>query len=505
MTPQELLDAFDAYLAGTLPDEQLPTLEVALRDDPTARAAFVRYLQLHADLALEMRARRAGDRLLDSLQVTPEPAPAPSPRSLARWLGPILTIAASVAIALSGAFWPRPVMPAEEVAWLVNAQNCEWSDGEPGPMKAGTTVKLDRGLAALRFRSGAKLVIEGPAEVKLISAMRVELVQGKVGARVPESAHGFTVLSPRGEVIDLGTEFGVGVDQDGGTDVRVFEGQVIARKGGDQENLWRDQTARIDEAGLRVDRMPPAGEPFVRAIVPPPAIVPRTVKLDFRKPVPESLLDVIGVGTGLTHRLPGTGAKFAARSPNLRLVPDEGRLELTTTNSDINRQVNLDQGEYLGVRLADLGFTGSEDFEVGVRIPDIPALKRVGQFGVYAGTRGDCNIRGGLISRKDHGEYTIFHVNNSEGRDRDSHFLGLFTTGDEIRIRLKRTAGKYALTVENCTTGAGSTLVIAHPTFLDGTADLYVGLFGANTQSELRRTLRIEEFYATVWTRRTKG
>jgi hypothetical protein len=505
MTPQDLLDAFDAYLAGTLPDEQVPTLEAALRDDPAARAAFVRYLQLHADLAVEMRARQAGDRLLKTLDSSPEPVPAPSPRSPGRWLGPILVLAASVAILLGVAFWPRPAAPEEEIAWLVNAQDCEWSDGEPGPMRAGTTLKLDRGLAALRFRSGARLVIEGPAELKLVSSLGVELIRGKVGARVPESAHGFTVLSPRGEVIDLGTEFGVGVGQDGATDVRVFEGQVIARDKAGAQSLWRDQAARIDEDGLRVDRMPPAGEPFVRAIVPPPAIVPRTLKLDFRAAVAGSLRDVAGQGIGLTYRLPGTGMKYATGSPNLRLVPGDGRLELTTTNSDINRQVNLDQGEYLGIRLADLGFTGTEDFEVGVRIPDIPALKRVGQFGVYAGTRGDCNIRGGLISRKDHGEYTIFHVNNNEGRDRDSHFLGLFTTGDEIRIRLKRTAGKYALTVENCTTGAGSTLVIAHPTWLDGATDLYVGLFGANTQSELRRTLRIEEFTATVWTRRSKG
>lgn len=498
----DLLDTFDAYLAGTLPDEQLPALEAALRDDPAARAAFVRYLQLHGDLAVEMRARAAGARLLDSLAASPVPVPVSTPRRLGL-LGPFLAVAASILAIGFVVLWPRAT-PEVEVAWLVNAQDCEWADGEPGPLVAGTTLKIERGLAALRFRSGARLVIEGPAEMKLVSAMRVELAQGKVGAKVPESAHGFTVLSPRGEVIDLGTEFGVGVGADGTTDVRVFEGQVIARDKAGQHSLEADQTARFDADGLSVDRMPPAGAPFVRAIVPPPAIVPRSVKLDFRAPVTGSLLDEHGQGTGLTARLPGTGAKFAAGSPNLRLVPAEGRLELTTTNSDINKQVNLDQGEYLGVKLADLGFTGSEDFEVGVRIPNIPALKRVGQFGVFAGTRGDCNIRGGLISRKDHGEYTIFHVNNAGGTDRDSHFLGLFTTGDEIRIRLKRTAGKFALTVENCTTGAGSTLVIPHPTWLDDTPDLVVGLFGANTQSELRRTLRIEEFTATVWTKRSK-
>jgi len=494
MTP-DLFDRFDAYLAGSLPDEELPALEALLRDDPAARAAFVRYLRLHADLTVEMRARAAGDRLLAAI----EP---PRRRPI---LSALLAMAAGVLVALGVAWlWPRESTP-EEVAWLVNAQNAAWADdAEPGPLRPGTTLRLESGLVALRFASGARLVLEGPAEVTLESAMRVALGHGKVGATVPESAHGFTVLSPRGEVIDLGTEFGVAVGDDGDTAVRVFEGEVIARDKAGQKNLLRDQAARIDAAGLRVDRGP-LDQPFVRAIVAPPAITPRTLKLDFRQAKVGTLCDAGGAGVGLTHRLPGTGEKYADGSPNLKFVPGEGRLELTTTNSDINRQINLAQGEYLGVRLADLGFTGEEDFEVGVRIPDIPALKRVGQFGVYAGTASDANIRGGLISRKDHGEYTIFHVNNQDGKDRDSHFLGLFTTGDEIRIRLQRKGGKYSLTVENLTTGAGSTLVIPHPTWLDGSPDLYVGLFGANTQSELRRTLRIEEFHATVWTRKGRG
>ena len=49
--------------------------------------------------------------------------------------------------------------------------------------------------------------------------------------------------------------------------------------------------------------------------------------------------------------------------------------------------------------LAELGFTGREDFEISATIPDIPGLKEVGQFGLYAGSQSDTNIRGGLISR----------------------------------------------------------------------------------------------------------
>src|SRR5262249_36328070 len=138
--------------------------------------------------------------------------------------------------------------------------------------------------------------------------------------------------------------------------------------------------------------------------------------------------------------------------------------------------------EYLGVRLSDLGFTGKEDFEVAAAIPKIPALRRVGQFGLYAGTKCDRNIRGGVISKKEPGQYTQFVVNNNGGSDADSHFVGLSSVGDDLRLTLSRKAGKYALTVANETTGGSTTLTTRHPDFLDAEKDLYVGLFGANTQ-----------------------
>jgi hypothetical protein len=209
---------------------------------------------------------------------------------------------------------------------------------------------------------------------------------------------------------------------------------------------------------------------------------------------------VPGRGTGLTHRLPGTGGRLAAHDDNLLLDPDGGRLSLTTTDSDINRQTNLDAGEYLGVRLADLGFTGAEDFAVTVAIPKIPALRSVGQFGLYAGTRSDRNIRGGVISKAEPGQYAQFLVNNNGGRDGDAHFVGLSSVGDDLRLILRRAGGKYTLAVDNETAGGSTTLAIRHPDFLDGERDLYVGLFAANTRSEERKALVIKEVQVTVWT-----
>jgi hypothetical protein len=233
----------------------------------------------------------------------------------------------------------------------------------------------------------------------------------------------------------------------------------------------------------------------------PPTLVPRCLDLDFRNPIPGSLNDKAELGTGLTHRLPGTGARLPAPDPNLRLDLAKGHLEITTTESDVNTQFKIETGEYPGVRLADLGFTGDEDFSVTASLPDIPALAFIGQFGLYAGSGSACNIRGGLLGRREAGRYTLFLVNNNGGRDTDAHFLGLFSTGDHLQMILKRTAGKYALTVANRTNGSSSTLTIRHPAFLDDRKDLYVGLFAANPRSEAHRPVRVKDFQVTVLTR----
>jgi hypothetical protein len=267
-------------------------------------------------------------------------------------------------------------------------------------------------------------------------------------------------------------------------------------------SLTRAQTARI-AAGAVTVQPETSTDGFIRAIVPPPVVTPRTLRLTFDHPGAEGgIRDDAGVPTGLTHRLPGTGTALPNDDPNLRIDRVKGQLELITTNTDLNTGYQLWQGEYPGIRLADLGFTGGEDFAVSATILDIPALEIVGQFGLYAGPASDQTIRGGLINsrRTEVGQFTQFLVTNQDGKDSPPYKVGLLETGTNLRITLRRVAGRYTLAVENLTAGGASTLTVRHPAFLDPARDLYVGVFGANTQSEVRRTLVIKDFQVTVWT-----
>src|SRR5262249_20662372 len=209
------------------------------------------------------------------------------------------------------------------IPWPVNAQNWLWAEGAApvDDLRAGKLVRLERGLAEVRFQCGAHVVLEGPACLELISSRSARLVQGKLTARVTTPNAGFEIVSVHGKVIDLGTEFGVSVSDTGATEVYVFEGKVEARatedgkaKGG---SLTENQAARIANGHATLRPAPRAGQEgrFVRAILPPPVVRPRTHRLTFDRPADGGLRAADGSGTGLTHRLPGTGETLPERDP----------------------------------------------------------------------------------------------------------------------------------------------------------------------------------------------
>jgi hypothetical protein len=150
----------------------------------------------------------------------------------------VLAAAASAAVAVLPMFRPQPLAPAGDAdapaALLADATDAEWADGlalTPGTAVAAGPLRLVAGSAQLRFRSGAFVTLSGPAEIEVLDGTSLFLRSGRIIPYVPKSAKGFTVVSPTGEVIDLGTEFAVSVDADGRTDVHVIAGDVQLARG----------------------------------------------------------------------------------------------------------------------------------------------------------------------------------------------------------------------------------------------------------------------------------
>lgn len=204
-------------------------------------------------------------------------------------LRPMMQYAAAAAIvlvvSLTLILWPRQgappiakkdVVTIPEQTILVESRDAEWSGdmkkpraGEPLPLG---DLRLVKGLAHIRFASGVESVIEGPATFSITGKNTMEMQQGSVVARVPIEARGFTVLSPRMKVIDLGTEFGMKVDEKQIPEVHVFEGAVEVSKLDDHgavlstQRLGKHQARRFISSDRDEEPVTFGETPFVHTI-----------------------------------------------------------------------------------------------------------------------------------------------------------------------------------------------------------------------------------------------
>jgi hypothetical protein len=250
----------DALLENLLEDRldaaEAARLNFLLKSDEQARDRYLFYMELHSALLYDNVSVTALDAESDSAEsgmgdtmilpairetgqrsssvdveygemglILPEAAPERSRRFGARhaWI----SVAALVLISL-GAFWyilSRPGGPTLEASI-----DATWDASHAAPqlgktMPAGE-VELNSGLARIKFATGVEIIVEAPARLKADAVNGVELLAGKLTAVVPPDGHGFTVKCPDATVVDLGTEFGINLHNDGLADVEVFKGTV---------------------------------------------------------------------------------------------------------------------------------------------------------------------------------------------------------------------------------------------------------------------------------------
>lgn len=123
----------------------------------------------------------------------------------------------------------------DDVALLAQAFDVEWEPGTTAyrvgsPLPKGE-LKIRRGTLRLDFYSGARVFLEGPATLDLLTQDLAKLDRGKLIAHVPPPAEGFTVTSGDLHVIDRGTEFGIRTDGGDDREVHVFQGEVELQGG----------------------------------------------------------------------------------------------------------------------------------------------------------------------------------------------------------------------------------------------------------------------------------
>jgi hypothetical protein len=95
----------------------------------------------------------------------------------------------------------------------------------------------------LVFDRAVRMCVRGPAMLEIRSPMEVYSRFGVLSARVGKGGIGFAIETPNGRIVDLGTEFGVAVDEHGSTAVAVFSGAVDLTYGS-PENLREPSMTR---------------------------------------------------------------------------------------------------------------------------------------------------------------------------------------------------------------------------------------------------------------------
>jgi hypothetical protein len=214
------------------------------------------------------------------------------------------------------------------------------------------------------------------------------------------------------------------------------------------------------------------------------------VVLSFDSPVPGTLADANGLGTGFTNRLPGTGASIPLNDPKMDLIAQPGYLQLTASDGNIGGfggGTNLGIADAPGIIRSDvLG----DDLVVTASFIDVDVAAH--QLAIYIGTESDRSIRAGF-----HGPYQIYLAANEGGAPDFGWNSGLnaFSPGDDIIITLQRTSGLWSVDWTNLTdpgrsgsstTSGNGTGLTPFPE-LNAEATLYTGLIHAGSSNQIAK------------------
>jgi hypothetical protein len=269
---RRLHDLVTAKLDGAAAPVEQTELKSLLLEDPALRRLYVEYIQDTASLrwsfahtTVPLHEDPAAMEIGDSDCLTHELIDKPSPRrALGRW-GLSLTIAAAALIG-AGAYLlnvtsrndapamnrlavdsiepaaptladaptlqPSPAKPVRStsVATLTRTIAAVWENGhepqELARLHVGQALSLRSGQIEMIFDAGVEVVVNGPARFEVRSAESIFSSRGAISVRVGVEGKGFTIHTPCARVIDLGTEFGVAVNDAGETEVAVFSGIV---------------------------------------------------------------------------------------------------------------------------------------------------------------------------------------------------------------------------------------------------------------------------------------
>lgn len=260
-----------------------------------------------------------------------------TPVSMLQWSGPLLVAAALVCLAfLVGRLATAPIEPPDSPLASLESQAARdtqsgeralagrdrgrvnhatvgrvvrisahtiWREGAAPTdfllrLMEGERLDLLSGLAEIELTSGVRLILHERTSFTFSAADRGILHRGSVTGLADDG--NYTIITATAEVVDLGTEFGVSVDDDSNTEVVVFEGEVqVAGRGQsaprNSVHLNEGNAALVDSQGRLAMRVEKSNVRFVRSF--PKQATNQTSQDSV------SLVDILSGGDGSSGRL----------------------------------------------------------------------------------------------------------------------------------------------------------------------------------------------------------
>jgi hypothetical protein len=235
----------NAAYDGTISEEEMRELELLLDADPKAREFYLDFFTINADILWLVSAKQRGMKILNS-EISPSPlVDVPDRSPLLGFLGDwanffnqhstfsfvLIVVFLSMTILLINHFSAKAPAETAFIAQISATKDCQWSTtiAPPTDLQAGRQLRLEKGIAQITYSNGAIVLIEGPTFFTVDSATCGFLSQGKLAARADsERSRHFAIATPHARFVDLGTEFGVMIDDKGRSAVAVFAGKVSA-------------------------------------------------------------------------------------------------------------------------------------------------------------------------------------------------------------------------------------------------------------------------------------
>ncbi len=228
---------------GTIDDAGIEEVRAILRHSAEARRAYAQAMLLDVSLQQE---RISGHEHVNAAELEKHiPFPRDKPyRSQWKWgsiAAAILCVGLLIGWAINNSSQKSDQLTVngkpperhektyDSVALISRMIDAEW--GADSLMALGSPVlpgklELVAGFIQLDFYSGARVVLQGPTTVEIVSSMELKVMSGKIRAEVPPIASGFVVDGPLVKIIDIGTEFAVEIRKDGSSDVHTITGKI---------------------------------------------------------------------------------------------------------------------------------------------------------------------------------------------------------------------------------------------------------------------------------------